>query len=128
MALKAIMNQDGTIDHDAGSPVSGGSFVVTSTPSAFVKVNGKGIYRGPLSGTFTGGDAAGFVSGSVTGTWVINPTAAFVKVEGLPVVREDDVGTLSGVGTIDPPAVPPTGPVVGSVVVADSGQGDVNGD
>jgi hypothetical protein len=128
MTLALIMNQDGIVDHDAGSLVSGGAFVVTSVPSTKVKASAKGVYMGPLTGTFSGGNATGFVPGSVAGAWTINPTAVNVKAESLPVVREGDSGTLSGVGTIDPPGVPPTGPVVGSVVVSDAGQNEVKGD
>ena len=128
MTLALIMNQDGIVDHDAGSLVSGGAFVVTSVPSTKVMASAKGVHMGPLAGTFTGGDAAGFVPGSVAGAWTITPTAVAVNAELLPVVREGDTGTLNGVGTIDPPGVPPTGPVVGTVVVSDAGQGEVNGD
>ena len=128
MTLKALMNADGAVDHDVGSTISGGNFTITSVPSANVKVNDKGVYSGPLTGTFSNGNATGFVSGSVSGSFTINPTATAVKVDNLEVVREDDTGTLSGTGTIDPPASPPTGPVVGQVVVSSAGQGDVNGD
>lgn len=128
MTLEAIMNEDGVIDHNTGSVISGGSFTVTSVPSSNVKAEGKGVFRGPLSGTFTGGNATGFISGSVAGNFTINPTATAVKADGLPVVREGDTGTLTAAGTIDPPATPPTGPVAGEVVVASAGQGVVNGD
>ena len=127
MSLKAIMNQAGAVDHDTGSPISGGTFVITSPPSTNVKADGVGVYRGPLSGTFSGGNASGFVSGSVAGSWTINPTASNVKADELPVIRVDDTGTLTATGTIPPPTGG-TGPISGPVVVSDAGQGEVNGD
>jgi hypothetical protein len=128
MTLELVMNQDGTVGHDTGSLVSGGSFIITSVPSTKTKVEGKGVYRGPLAGTFVGGNATGFVPGSVAGAWTIAPTAVACRDDGLPVIRAGDTGTLAGVGTIAPPAVPPTGPVVGNVVVSNAGQAVVNGD
>lgn len=128
MTLALIMNMSGAVDHDSGSVVSGGAFVITSVPSVKVKIDGAGVYRGPLAGTFTGGNATGFVPGSVAGAWTINPTATKVNADMLPVVRDGDTGTLTAVGTIAPPATPPTGPVAGTVVVSDPGQDTVNGD
>ena len=127
MSLKALMNADGTVGHDTGSLISGGSFTITSTPSANVKANDAGVYSGPLSGSFSNGNASGFEPGSVAGTWTINPTATAVKVDGSAVIRADDIGTLNATGTIPPPTGG-TGPVVGSVKVSDAGQGVVNGD
>jgi len=128
MTLELIMNQDGIIDHDVGSVVSVGAFVVTTPPSTMVKALAKGVYKGPITGTFTDGDATGFVPGSVAGSWTINPTAISVKAEALAVVRAGDTGTLTAVGTIAPPAAPPTGPVAGTVIVSDAGQDKAHGD
>ena len=128
MSLKPIMNADGSVNHKTGSPISGGSFVITSTSSTNVKANGSGVYRGKISGTFSGGNATGFVSGTVAGAWSIDPTAQNVKADGLKVIRKDDEGTLNATGTISPPASPPTGTVSGTVIVSNAGQGDVNGD
>lgn len=127
MTLELLMNQDGAVDHDIGSLVSGGAYVITSVPSTVVKVNGAGVYRGPLAGTFSGGDAAGFVPGSVVGSWTVTPTAVAVNVESQPVVREGDTGTLTATGTLPTPPGG-TGPVVGTVVVSDAGQTEVAGD
>ena len=127
MTLKALMNADGAVGHDTGSLISGGSFSIISAPSTNVKAASKGVYRGTLLGTFTRGNASGFVSGSVAGTWSIDPTAANVKADGQLVIREGDTGTLSATGTIPPPTGG-TGPVNGTVKVTSAGQGEVNGD
>lgn len=127
MTLALIMNQSGVVGHDTGSAVSGGVFVITSIPSIKVKIDGAGVYRGPLAGSFSGGNATGFVPGSVVGTWVINPTATKTKADVLPVVREGDTGTLTAVGTLPSPPGG-TSPVSGAVVVSSAGQAVVNGD
>ncbi len=69
------------------------------------------------------------ISGTPTevGTFTITPTAVAVKAEALLVVRQGDTGTLTAIGTIAPPAVPPTGPVVGNVIVSDAGQDKAHG-
>ena len=128
MTLELIMNQDGVIDHDTGSITSNGTFTMITPASLKSKIEGKGIYKGPLAGIFAGGDATGFVPASVIGTFTIVPTAVFVKDDLLPVVRAGDTGTITAVGTIAPPATPPTGPVIGQCVVSDAGQGVVNAD
>lgn len=127
MSLEMVMNEDGELDHGSGSVISGGTFTITSSASTKVKPGGKGCYRGPLLYTFAGGDAAGFVDGSVATTvpQTINPTAVKVDADGLPIVRLGDSGTMACVGTFDPPAVPPTGAVGGLVEVSDAGQDKV---
>lgn len=127
MAFEPIMNQDGTVDHDTGSIISGGTFAITSVPSTNVKTAGKGVHRGTLAGTLSGANATGFVNGTVAGNWSITGTGANTKVDGQPTVRERDVGTFNGTGTIPPPTGG-TGPVAGPVVVDSAGQGEVNGD
>ena len=127
MSLKALMNASGKVDHNTGSVVSGGTFTITSTPSTNVSAGGGGVFRGPLNGTFSEGNASGFVSGSVAGAWVIQPTAANVKADGQLVIRDGDTGTLTATGTLPPPTGG-TAPVTGSVVVSDAGQGEINGD
>lgn len=108
-----------TIDHSPGSPISGGSFTVTSVPSTKLIAEGKGAYRGPLTFTFSGGNMSGMVPGSVTGGGTINPTATKMSDGGLFVIREGDAGTLIGT------AVPTGGgstPVSGDVEVTDPAQ------
>lgn len=127
MTLKALMNGNGTVDHDIGSLVSGGTFSILSVPSVNVQADNAGVYRGTINGTFTGGNASGFEPGSVAGAWSISPTATAVNVDGQAVVRDGDIGTLTATGTIPPPTGG-TGPVTGTVVVNNAGQGVVNGD
>lgn len=126
--MSELIAVDGlTLDHAAGSPISGGSFSITSTPDAKVKTDGAGFFAGPLVFTFSGGDADGFVAGSVAGGGSMPATAGKVKIGGVAVMREGDSCTMSCVGTIDPPATPPTGPVAGDVEIADAGQTKVRG-
>ena len=123
MGLEPIMNEDGAIDHGAGSSISGGVFVITSAPSTKVKALGKGIYKGNLLYTFSGGDAAGFDPGSVA-TLVpqtISPTAVQVKSEGSLVIRLGDSGTMAAQGTVGGAPTPISGPVE----VSDAGQNKV---
>lgn len=128
MTLQAIMNADGEVGHGMGSGITNGTFVIASVPSVFTKAGGKGIYKGPLAGTFSLGDFTGTVPGSVVGSWTIKPTASKVKDDDLLVIRAGDEGTFTGVGTVSPPAVPPTIVVTGPVVVSDAGQEGLNGD
>jgi hypothetical protein len=111
-----------TLDHVSGSPISGGSFTITSTPDAKVKAEGHGVYVSPLAFSFSGGDASGFVAGSVSGGGSITATAVKVQASGIAVMRLGDSVLMNCVGTIDPPATPPTGPVSGNVEITDAGQ------
>ena len=65
MSLELAMNAAGALGHASGSLVSGGVFTIVSTPSIKNKAEGHGIYRGPLSYTFAGGDASGFDPGKI---------------------------------------------------------------
>lgn len=123
MSLEKIANEDLTLDHGSGSPISGGSFTVTSTPSAKNKAGGKGIYTDPLLYTFAGGDGAGAVNGSVAsvGPQSIAATAAKSKGDGALVMREGDSGTMAAIGTNSAPP-PPTLPFSGPVEIAAAGQ------
>ena len=123
MSLEKIANQDLALAHGSGSPISGGSFSVTSTPSAKTKANAKGVHKNPLSYTFSGGDAPGAVCGSVAsvGPQVIAATAIKAKADGLLVMREGDSGTMSAIGTNAAPP-PPTLPFEGPVEIASAGQ------
>jgi len=122
MTLKLTMDASGSLDHVSGSSVSGGAFVITSTPSVYVKTEGSGVYSGPLTFTFTGGSASGFVSGSLTGAGTINPTATKVKADGLLIIREGDSVAVTFTGTTLPNPPGTSGTVVGNVEVADAGQ------
>jgi len=98
-----------TIDHKAGSLVSGGSFTVTSTPSLKLKAKVgllfKGVYRGTLAFTFSGGSHSSGTSGSALGAGTIDFTATKNKIDEKFVLRENDGGSMTG--TYVPPAVPP---------------------
>lgn len=114
-----------TLSHVTGSPISVGTFEITSTPDGKVKSDGNGVYKDPLAFTFSGGNANGFQDGSVTGGGSIPATSTKVKVGGLFVMREGDSVTMNCVGTIDPPPAPPaspTGPVSGDVEISIAGQ------
>jgi len=114
-----------TIAHSSGSPISSGSFVITSTPSVKVLADGKGVFSGPLTFTFSGGTATGFVSNSINGGGTINPTTVKVKADGSFVIREGDSGTLNGTGITlpDPPGT--AGPISGGVEITAANQAKV---
>lgn len=114
-----------TIAHSAGSPISSGSFTITSTPSVMVFADGKGVFSGPLTFTFMGGSAAGFVANSINGGGTINPTTLVVKADGALVIRQGDTGTLNGIGitTPDPPGA--AGPISGGVEITVANQTEV---
>ena len=114
-----VMNQNGAIDHSTGSPISGGVFVITGSPDAKVKAESFGVYVSPLAFTFSGGDAAGFVSGTVSGGGTIIATATKTRVSGVFVMREGDSGILSATGTLSGGG---TGSVSGGVEITDAGQ------
>lgn len=105
---EAFFTAAGQIQHSVGSPVSGGVFTITSTPSTKVTVDSQGVFRGFLSVSFSGGNMSGMVPGSVIGAGVINPTALKCKIELLAVVRDKDSGNFTGtaVPTAGPPPVP----------------------
>jgi uncharacterized Zn-binding protein involved in type VI secretion len=117
--IELIMNSNGTIQHGNESPVTGGVFTITSTPDVKAKINGVSIHVGPLTFSFSGGSAAGFVPGSLSGTGTIAATASKVKVGGTPVIREGDTGTLNAAGVLSAGG---TGNITGAVEVGDAGQ------
>ena len=125
-----LMNGNGTINHDSGSTISGGIFTIISVPSFKVKGGGAGFYFGDLLYTFAGGNAAGFAPGSVltVAPQSIKPTSKKVKIEGSAPVREGDGGTMAAIGTVVPPAIPPTAPISGPVIVDSAGQYKVIGE
>lgn len=127
----AIMNADGTIDHKSGSTVSGGTFTITSTPSATVKIDEAGVYVDALLYTFTGGNASGYVNGTVatTAPQSIAATAQNVGVDGHAPMRIGDNATMGCTGTLDAAPPVPSSPVSGALVeVSDAGQDSVEGD
>lgn len=136
MAQKYIMNENGSIDHKPFSSVSSGTFVITTAASPNASISGKGIYSGDLHYTFSGGNAAGFVNGSVEtiddlGQPVdnkISPTAANVRVNGKLVMRVDDEEAMVCWGV--PVSTPPNKAIVpfATVIVNDAGQNKVTGD
>lgn len=122
--MKLIMNQSGQLGHRVGSIITGGVFTIISQPSIKVKIDGAGVYRGPLQYVFAGGSSAGFDPGTVatTAPQVINPSAAKVKVDGLSVILEGDFGVLAAQGTV---AGVPT-PIAGQAEIASAGQTKVS--
>jgi hypothetical protein len=129
MTLIPIANEDLILAHGAGSPISGGSFAIVSVPSPDVYAEGKKVYTDPLEFTFAGGDASGFLTGSVATTAPIEMPATAIKKKAIDsesslelVMREGDSVVMECVGTFDPPASPPTGPVLGAVEIATAGQ------
>jgi hypothetical protein len=127
MARKKLMNTSGTLAHDTGSPVSGGTFVITSSPSVKVKAVGPGVYFGTLSFTFSGGTYTGGIPGTAQGRGTIAPTATKEKEGSNFPIREDDTGTMSG--TYQQTAPPYTVPFSGAPVkVSSAGQTKVLGE
>lgn len=96
--MKEVMVQGGAVGFGAGATVSGGSFVITAVPSLTAKVDGKGIYAGPLAWTFSGGNGPGAAPGSVMGAGSISPGSTSCKIDGLSAMLKDDqvTATLSG--------------------------------
>lgn len=125
------MTTAGTLGHKTGSSVSGGAFMVTSIASSNVAIEGNGVYKSPINFTFTGGNATGFVAGSVqtASPQSIDGGPTNVKVDGEDTMNEGDFATVAMVGTYSPPQVPPTGPVAPAIVeVATAGQNKVEND
>ena len=127
MARKLLAVDGLTISHSSGSPVSGGSFTVTSLPSLKMNAESKGVYRGVLAFTFTGGTHSSGTPGSALGAGTINFTATKNKIDGQFVLRVDDAGSMTG--TYIPPSVPPpTVPFSSDVEISDAGQSKVLGE
>jgi hypothetical protein len=119
--MKPVAVEGAQIEHDSGSLISSGAFTITSVASTKTKVNGDGVYSTPLLYTFSGGNAAGFVPGSiatVTPQSIVS-SAAYTKENGLLVMLEDDSATMNCIGT-------PTGggssPITGPVIIGNAGQ------
>ena len=123
---KPVMVQGGSLGFGAGSPVSGGTFTITSAMRAKMKIDGKRVYAGILTWTFAGGNGAGCVSGSVTGSGGISPGAVSVKDDGLLLVLEGDQATANFQGFASNGS---TVPFLGvPVKVASAGQTSIKAD
>jgi hypothetical protein len=126
MTLELVVNENLTLDHSSGSLIDGGSFTVTSLPSEKNFAGDKKIYGSPLVFTFAGGNATGFLDGSVLTVAAVSMIATAIKVtvDNKKVIREGDSVTMACIGTIDPPppSAPFTGPVSGDVEITDAGQ------
>lgn len=131
MPLKEIANANCILAHKAGSLISGGVFKITSVPSIKVKAEGAGVFETPLTYTFSGGNATGYIPGTVMTIvpQTIPSTAIKVKADNILVMLINDFGTMNAVGTLNPP--PPGGtpntPIVGLVEISDAGQTKVLG-
>jgi hypothetical protein len=124
MSAELVAVQGCTLAHGSGSLISGGVFTITSVPSIKVLAESKGVYKTPLTYTFTGGNAAGFVPGSIA-TLVpqtILATATKVLADGTLVMRAGDIGTMTAQGTTtpNPPGTP--GAIAGAVEISVAGQ------
>lgn len=82
--------------------VSGGVITITAVPSIKVKIEGKGVYKNPFIFTFAGGNATGYDPGTVVSVapGSIPATAIKNKVDGLLVMRVDDLVSMGMTGTI----------------------------
>jgi hypothetical protein len=121
-----VMNANGALGHADGSLVSGGVFTIVSTPSVKNRAVGAGVYRGPLQYTFAGGDADGFIPGSINTVTpqVINPTSTEARVDALAPIRLGDSGQMICAGIVEGGTTPIIG-VIGITEVADAGQDKV---
>jgi len=121
-----------TIDHNPGSTVSAGHFNIISVPSSKLKIKEKGVYKSGMLFAFSGGNAVGFVDGSVqtslTSPFIPITTNAKNKSEGIQILKENDVSTMICIGIYNPSQNPPTGPVNGAFVkITDANQDKVLG-
>lgn len=98
-----------TISHGSGSILSGGSFSITTpTVSTKNKAVNKGIYFGPMSFTFSGGNASGCDPATVTGSGTINPGSTKIRdiLTSLFALLENDTGSGIFAGTLSGNPVP----------------------
>lgn len=120
MSLIEIANGAATLGHKSGSPISGGVFTISSSPSTKVKAGGQGVYRGALVFTFAGGIASGLTN--IVGGGSISPTAVKVKADGQLVMRDGDFVLMSATGQLAASPFTPGQPISGNVEIADPGQ------
>jgi len=97
---KAFFTTAGSIEHDSGSVVSGGSFSISTPASTKIKASGNFVYIGPtITVSFSGGNMSGMVPGSVAGAGTIAPTTSKnYEIPSLGILRDEDSGTLIGTG------------------------------
>lgn len=121
--LKEIAVQGCILNHKSGSLISGGTFLITSTPSTKSKCISKGIFKTPIQYTFSGGSAAGCDPGTVTtlSPQTITASALKCKADGTLVMRKLDFGTMTAQGTLSGSPVA----VSGLVEISDAGQDKV---
>ena len=107
------------------APFTEPQWEVQTQASQNVKIDGKGVYSGPITIKLTGGvpPVGAFVSAEAV---VLTPTAQFVKVDGKLVLRQLD--QVAGVAKVQPsPSSEPENlPYV--CVVANAGQTSTQGD
>ena len=78
----------------------GGTVNISTSPSAKVKADGKGIYFGPISISVSGSDGGGSIGdGNGTGTGTITGTGGSVTSGGQPALLEGDTATVYVSGT-----------------------------
>jgi hypothetical protein len=121
--VKLVAVSGAVLGFGAGSVISGGIFTITSTPSTDAKVDGLGVYRGPLTWTFAGGAASGFVS--VIGSGSIPPGSLSVEDDALAVILLGDSCTGSFTATASNGA---TTALAATVEVSSAGQSSVQAD
>ena len=85
----------------------GGVVQIISPPSMTLKVNGKGVYCGPMSILVTGSTAGG-AAGNATGIGIILPTAMKGQNNGMSYIREGDKGYITVFGST-PLSIPTVG-------------------
>jgi hypothetical protein len=122
MTLKYVAVEGLTLDHGAGSPISGGNFTVTAIASPKVSAESKGVFFAQISFTFSGGNASGFDPGTVAGGGTIAATATKVKDSTGYVMRVGDSVTMTASGTVGGTPTPVSGPVE----ISDAGQSKVS--
>ena len=116
-----------TVAHSLGSMLSGGSFVITSLSSLKVKAGGSGVYKTPLTVSFTGGNFVGGVAGTAIGSGTIMATATKNLVENLAPLRAGDSGTIVGTYTQTGSPPIPGVPFSAQFEISNSGQTMVKG-
>lgn len=118
--MKLVAADGVVLSHSIGSPISGGTFSVSSIPSIKALSETKGVHKDPLTYTFSGGNSSGFDPGTVTsiGPQTISSSALKALAEGSKIMLNGDSGTMLCTGTV---GGTPT-PVSGGVEITDPKQ------